>query len=211
MTNRDNCDLHIPFKALRAESITDIAKLARDISEDMKTIERWAQYFRKNCAGGAVCEGAGSAQCSGQEFLNGSGYAVCTLIGTAIHECGVDVTTSNMVVALAGVYHITGHVRFSGFVGAPAATPLDPSGIYIATTPGNDSLVSEALGWPRNDGSGWIDGTLEVSADIYVPAGGTIVLLFSNKTGGTASIVVQLDAHLVHCDCEGVLIGGGCG
>lgn len=199
MGNRDNCDLHIPFKQWPRP---DLNTLAREIGEDMKVIERWAQYFRKNC-GSTPCEAAGSAQNTGQEVLNAVGDTLVTIVGTKIHECGLTVGATAITVATAGIYHITGHCVFDGFVGGVAPTVL--SELLISTTPGNDSLRSQALGYHAG---GHVRGSLEVSADIYCPAGATIVLLFNNHTGGTATIEVQLDAHLVHCDCEGTIFGG---
>lgn len=203
MGNRDNCDLHIPFKQW---AVPNLQTLAREVGEDMKVIERWAQYFRKNCVGGAACEAAASAVNTGQEILTGIGQTIVRLIGTEIHACEMTTSQNTLNVITAGIYHITGHVNFSGFVGAGGAVPTIPTELMISCSPANDSLPDKVIGWKT--AAGWIEGALEVSADIYLPAGATIALLFTNNTGGTATLETQCDAHLVHCDCEGLIFGG---
>lgn len=201
MVSRTECDLHIPYKNLPQ----DIPRLARQLSQDMLSIERWAQRFRRECLPEPVtnCEAAGSLiGDSTQEFLTGSGATVVTLNNT-IHLCGVTKVGNTLVVGTTGIYHLTASLEFAGFVGVGGAAPTQPSSLIISTSR-NDSIAARVLGWHESI-NGYNEGTLHVSFDTYLVAGQSASLIFSNNSGGTSYAVSQLDVHLVHCDCVGAL------
>lgn len=195
MANRGNCDLHIPFKALRAESTDDIAKLARDISEDMKVIERWAHYFHKNCVGGAACE---AAIASATFLMVPDNDNTRVEFEFPMQECGMRLEDGDIYTDTPGLYHITGHAQFFGFEGLEGFCEMS-----ISTANG---------GIPGAFGKAFFHDEfarcqLQTSADDYIPDGSSISMNVYHQLGVESECSVTIYAHLVHCDC--VYNGGG--